>query len=92
MKTLEVRVRLRAQMEGGRLVVHPRPAANVEFGHWTQSVVDRRVAAVHASNSEGMVFANDIVRAAGGPSPSRSRLEGRGPNFGGRRLQHARKS
>ena len=50
-------------MEDGRRIVHPRPAAKAEFGDWTPSVIKGEFAAVHASNSEDVVFANDIVRA-----------------------------
>ena len=57
-----IRIRLRTLAEGGRRIAHPGPAANVEFGDWTQSVGEGGVAAVHASNSEGVVFTNDLVR------------------------------
>ena len=57
------RAGLRALADDGHRIVHPRPAANVKFGDWTQSFGKGGVAAVHASNSAGVVFANDIVRA-----------------------------
>ena len=60
---LGIRVRLRALADGGRRLVHPHPAANAKFGDWTQCVGEGGVAAVHASNGEGVVFTNDIVRA-----------------------------
>ena len=49
--------------DGGRRIVHPHPVANVKFGDRTQSVGEVEVAAVHVGNSEGVVFANYIVRA-----------------------------
>ena len=63
LRTLGVRVGLRSLVDGGRRIIHPRPAANVQFAAWMQSVDEGGVAAVDARNSEGVVFANDIVRA-----------------------------
>ena len=59
---LGVRVGLCTLADGGHRIVHQRPAANVKFGGRTQSIGEG-IAAVHAGNSEGVVFANDIVRA-----------------------------
>ena len=44
-------------------MIHQRPAANGEFGYWTQCVRESGVASAYANNGEGVVFANDIVRA-----------------------------
>ena len=44
-------------------MLHPHPAAKSELGDWTQCVGEGGVATVHASNGEGVVFADDIVRA-----------------------------
>ena len=62
LEDLGVRVGLRALADGGHRIVHPRLVADVKFGDWMQSVGEGEVAAVYASNSEGVVFANDIVR------------------------------
>ena len=43
--------------------MHQRPARNLQFGNWTQGVGEGGVAAVHASNSKGVVFPNDILCA-----------------------------
>lgn len=65
---LGVRVSLCTLTDGGSRLVHLHPAANNEIGHRAQRVGEDGVAAVHASNNAGVVFADDIVRAllAGG--------------------------
>ena len=63
LKELVVRVSLRALMDGSSYIVHLRPATKDEFRDRTHCVGKGGVAALHASNGEGMVFADDIVRA-----------------------------
>ena len=60
---LGVRVWFFLLADDGRRIVDPRTAANVKSGGRTQSVGEGGVAAVSAGNSEGVVFANRIVRA-----------------------------
>ena len=52
-----------SRTDGGCRMLHPHPAAKSELGDWTQCVGEGGVATVHASNGEGVVFADDIVRA-----------------------------
>ena len=56
-----VSVFLPRRMDGGRRTIHP--AANGEFGDGMQCVGEGAVAAVYARNGEGVVFADDILRA-----------------------------
>ena len=67
-----IRVRLRALANGVGGVVHPNLATNSVFGDRVQCVGEGSVATFHARNCEGMVFADDIVRAPDGRSPNRS--------------------
>ena len=43
--------------------MHPSPTTHSEFGCRTQRVGTGGVSAVNAKNGEGMVLANDVVRA-----------------------------
>ena len=63
LEDLGVRVSPRALADGDGRIVHPHLAANGEIGNWTQSIGEGGVAAVDASNGEGVVFAGDVVRA-----------------------------
>ena len=58
-----VRISLRALADGGSRLVHPRTAANGEFGNRTQCVGDGGASAFHEGNYESMVLADGIVRA-----------------------------
>ena len=44
-------------------MVHPCPTAYDEFRCRTQRVGEGRVSVINARNGEGMVFANNVVRA-----------------------------
>ena len=60
---LGVRVSLHTLADGGSLVVHPSPTTHSEFGCRTQRVSEGGVLSVNARSGEGIVFANNVVRA-----------------------------
>lgn len=49
-------------VDGGSRILHPRPAANGEFGNRAQCVGEGS-SVPHERKCEGTVFAKDIVRA-----------------------------
>lgn len=63
LEDLGARVSLRALTNGGCRTVHPRPAAKDEFRDRAQCVGEGGVAPFHASNCDGVVLTNDIIRA-----------------------------
>ena len=60
---LGVRVSLHTLADGGNRVVHPYPTTHGESRCRAQCVGEGGVSAGNARNGEGMVFANNIVRA-----------------------------
>ena len=60
---LVVRVRLHTLADGGSRVVHPCPTTHSEVRCWTQRVGEGGVSAVNTRNGEGVVCANNVVRA-----------------------------
>ena len=60
---LGVGVPLHTLTDGGGRVVHPCSTTYSEFRCWTQRVREGEVSAVNTRNGEGVVCANDVVRA-----------------------------
>ena len=58
-----VRVSLHTLVDGGSRVVHPCSTTHGEFRCRTQRVGEGEVWAINPKNGEGMVFANNVVRA-----------------------------
>ena len=58
-----VRVSLHTLADGRSGAVEPSPTTHGQFGCQTQRVGEGGVSTVNARNGEGMVFANNVVRA-----------------------------
>ena len=88
---LGVGVRLHTLADGRGRIVHPYPTAHSEVRCWTQRVGEGGAPAVNTGNGEGMVCADNVVRAFAGRWSSRNRPGGRGLDSGVPRHQCDRK-